>query len=56
MSGLRDYSIEFCGGTHVGNTDKLVDLVVVEESGIAKGVSLPSLEPSSFGKKLAQVE
>ncbi|KAK4692244.1 alanyl-tRNA synthetase, partial [Lecanoromycetidae sp. Uapishka_2] len=32
------YSIEFCGGTHVDRTIEVKDLVVVEESGIAKGI------------------
>lgn len=31
-------SIEFCGGTHVKSTTEIKDLVVVEESGIAKGI------------------
>ncbi|KAF2675369.1 putative alanyl-tRNA synthetase [Microthyrium microscopicum] len=32
------YSIEFCGGTHVERTGEIKDLVVLEESGIAKGI------------------
>ncbi|KAL1972146.1 hypothetical protein VTN31DRAFT_7365 [Thermomyces dupontii] len=31
-------SIEFCGGTHVQKTGEIKDLVIVEESGIAKGI------------------
>ncbi|GES56938.1 alanyl-tRNA synthetase, cytoplasmic [Aspergillus terreus] len=31
-------SIEFCGGTHVQKTGDIKDLVVLEESGIAKGI------------------
>lgn len=34
----RSVSVEFCGGTHVKNTSEIKDLVVVEESGIAKGI------------------
>ncbi|KZZ93777.1 alanyl-tRNA synthetase [Moelleriella libera RCEF 2490] len=34
----RQYSVEFCGGTHVEHTGLIKDLVVVEESGIAKGI------------------
>lgn len=34
----RAVSVEFCGGTHVGNTSEIKELVVLEESGIAKGV------------------
>lgn len=32
------YSIEFCGGTHVARTNELRELIVVEESSIAKGI------------------
>jgi alanyl-tRNA synthetase len=31
-------SVEFCGGTHVRNTGDIKDLVILEESGIAKGI------------------
>ncbi|TGZ85058.1 hypothetical protein EX30DRAFT_368174 [Ascodesmis nigricans] len=34
----ENVSVEFCGGTHVGNTQDIKDLVIVEESGIAKGI------------------
>lgn len=34
----NEYSIEFCGGTHVGKTGEIKELVVIEESGIAKGI------------------
>ncbi|KJZ77450.1 Alanine--tRNA ligase [Hirsutella minnesotensis 3608] len=34
----RQYSVEFCGGTHVEKTGLIKDLVIVEESGIAKGI------------------
>ena len=34
----RKYSVEFCGGTHVEHTGYIKDLVIVEESGIAKGI------------------
>ncbi|KAL7943184.1 tRNA synthetases class II (A) domain-containing protein [Trichoderma barbatum] len=34
----RKYSVEFCGGTHVDQTGLIKDLVIVEESGIAKGI------------------
>ena len=34
----RKYSVEFCGGTHVEKTGLIKDLVIVEESGIAKGI------------------
>lgn len=31
-------SVEFCGGTHVRSTGDIKDLVILEESGIAKGI------------------
>ncbi len=31
-------SIEFCGGTHVKKTSEIKDLIIIEESGIAKGI------------------
>jgi alanyl-tRNA synthetase len=34
----RSIAIEFCGGTHLSNTADAEDFVLVEESGIAKGV------------------
>ena len=33
-----DYSIEFCGGTHLTNTREAKDFVIVEERGTAKGI------------------
>ncbi|EEP76607.1 alanyl-tRNA synthetase [Uncinocarpus reesii 1704] len=34
----KGVSIEFCGGTHVQKTGDIKDLVILEESGIAKGI------------------
>ena len=34
----RKVSIEFCGGTHVQKTGDIKDLIIIEESGIAKGI------------------
>ena len=31
-------SVEFCGGTHLTNSSEAEDFVLVEESGIAKGI------------------
>lgn len=33
----KEVSIEFCGGTHVQKTGDIKDLIILEESGIAKG-------------------
>lgn len=33
-----NYSIEFCGGTHLKNTEEAKHFVIISESGIAKGV------------------
>lgn len=33
-----EVSIEFCGGTHVQRTSDIKDLIILEESGIAKGI------------------
>lgn len=37
-SHWSDYSVEFCGGTHLHNTSDAMACCVVEESGIAKGI------------------
>lgn len=37
-SRWRKVSIEFCGGTHVQKTGDIKDLIILEESGIAKGI------------------
>ena len=34
----KDVSIEFCGGTHVQKTGDIKDMIILEESGISKGV------------------
>ena len=34
----RAVSVEFCGGTHVQKTGDIKDMVILEESGIAKGI------------------
>ncbi len=35
---MGDYSIEFCGGTHVSNTSEISALKIVSETGVAAGV------------------
>ena len=37
-SQWKKVSVEFCGGTHVQKTGDIKDLVIIEESGIAKGI------------------
>lgn len=36
--GWEKVSVEFCGGTHVKHTGEIKELVILEESGIAKGI------------------
>ena len=63
----RQYSVEFCGGTHVEHTGLIKDLVLVEESGIAKGIRRiiaytgeaahkVQREATEFSKKLDQLD
>lgn len=34
----NDYSMEFCGGTHLANTNEAAHIVLLSEEGIAKGI------------------
>lgn len=34
----RDYSVEFCGGTHLSNTGQAEEFAIVQEEAISKGV------------------
>jgi alanyl-tRNA synthetase len=36
--GWEKVSVEFCGGTHVKQTGEIKELIILEESGIAKGI------------------
>jgi alanyl-tRNA synthetase len=62
----QKYSIEFCGGTHVGSTDEIKELVIISEEGIAKGIRRiiavtgqeaynVQREAKEFGERLDQV-
>lgn len=63
----RQVSVEFCGGTHVENTSEIKELIILEESGIAKGIRRiiavtgqaaynVQLEAEEFEKDLVRLE
>ncbi|KAI1488003.1 tRNA synthetases class II (A)-domain-containing protein [Biscogniauxia mediterranea] len=63
----RKVSVEFCGGTHVDQTGIIKDLIIVEESGIAKGIRrivaytgdaahLVQRQAEEFAKHIAVIE
>jgi alanyl-tRNA synthetase len=37
-SQWNEYSVEFCGGTHLSNTKEAQAFVLLSEEGIAKGI------------------
>lgn len=39
----RKYSVEFCGGTHLGNTQTAVAFALVSEEGVARVRAQPAL-------------
>lgn len=49
-----NYSVEFCGGTHLSNTSQAAAFALMSEEGIAKGVrrivAVSRLNQNSFRK------
>lgn len=63
----RKVSVEFCGGTHVDQTGIIKDMIIVEESGIAKGIRrivaytgdaahAVQREAAEFAKRIERIE
>ena len=54
---MGDYSIEFCGGTHIDNTGKVGGFKIISEAGIASGVRrIEAITGSNVIKYLAGKE
>ena len=54
---MGDYSVEFCGGTHIDNTGKVGGFKIVSESGIAAGVRrIEAITGSAVIKYLTEKE
>ena len=54
---MSDFSIEFCGGTHVKNTSEIMAFKIISESGVAAGVRrIEALTSDGLMKYYAQVE
>ena len=54
---MGDFSIEFCGGTHVKNTSEIMAFKIISESGVAAGVRrIEALTSDGLMKYYAHVE
>ena len=54
---MSDFSIEFCGGTHVKNTSEIMAFKIISESGVAAGVRrIESLTSDGLMRYYAQIE
>ena len=54
---MSDFSIEFCGGTHVNNTSEIMAFKILSETGVAAGVRrIEALSSDGLVKYYAEVE
>ena len=54
---MSDFSIEFCGGTHVKNTSEIMAFKIISETGVAAGVRrIEALTSDGLMKYYADVE
>ena len=54
---MSDFSIEFCGGTHVRNTSEIMAFKIISETGVAAGVRrIEALTSDGLMKYYAQIE
>jgi alanyl-tRNA synthetase len=52
----RQYSVEFCGGTHLGNSSEVGDFVIALEESISKGVRRIVAHTGEAAKQSLQIE